>query len=229
MQPTDVDNQLRNHEICLDHVNDTLSSPLSSNTKAVRRSSFLAPLGAEIKIGGISKRRSSCAFALAPFVASSPDHSLEDSCLLPPPSAQKVLVNCELTESPAPDMKSLASPSPCVSLASASRRKTLASLSPSVAHVAKTPRRQSLIFKSPILTCFEKTASSNISEELSNKQALCSHDVGSSESLALPIEARPIEDVNRENIEPNASKKTPEKKKRRLYNPARIPDALLEE
>jgi hypothetical protein len=32
-----------------------------------------------------------------------------------------------------------------------------------------------------------------------------------------------------ENVDPNQFKKTPEKKKRRLYNPARIPDALLEE
>jgi hypothetical protein len=35
--------------------------------------------------------------------------------------------------------------------------------------------------------------------------------------------------ANSENCDPNLSKKTPEKKKRRLYNPARIPDALLEE
>ena len=35
--------------------------------------------------------------------------------------------------------------------------------------------------------------------------------------------------ANCENADPNLSKKTPEKKKRRLYNPARIPDALLEE
>jgi hypothetical protein len=39
----------------------------------------------------------------------------------------------------------------------------------------------------------------------------------------------PAATLNCENSDPNLSKKTPEKKKRRLYNPARIPDALLEE
>jgi hypothetical protein len=216
-------------------VHSTITSPspkvCGSN---MRRSSFLVPLDAQVRVGGISKRRSSCAFALAPLAAISTEDASAESSIQLQDSEHGVL--SIIAGSPLPVFLPNASPSPCRITASASKRKTLSAQSPSQALATQTPRRRSLNLKSPAILPFESFASakSEIPLKIEMPSPQISFQAGVSPLTLLAVSeiadtAPAIAAHSSENVDPNLSKKTPEKKKRRLYNPARIPDALLEE
>lgn len=218
-----------------DNVHSAITSPSPKVCGAnMRRSSFLVPLDAQVRAGGISKRRSSCAFALAPLAAiSSEDASAESSFQLQD-SEHGVLPI--VAGSPLPVFLPNASPSPCRITASASKRKTLSAQSPLQALAAQTPRHRSLNLKSPANLSFESSASAKLEIPLKIEipSPQISFQAGVSPLTLLAVsetaDTAPATAVHTsENVDPNLSKKTPEKKKRRLYNPARIPDALLEE
>ena len=206
-----------------------------------RRSSFLVPLDADIKSAGISKRRSSCAFALLPLAACSPEQSMNDSCTQQAECgqdadvevAQETAATNAAAASPCPVALSLLSPSPCKITSSANKRKTLTAQSPKLA--TSTPRRHSLNAKSPARLSFLPSTPAIL--EIPQKVEADFPSVAEQTNptpLTVPAQCEAAGSVNAapencENEDPNLSRKTPEKKKRRLYNPARIPDALLED
>ena len=221
-----------------------ISSPQSKPfTSSRRRSSFLVPLDSDIKMGGIAKRRSSCAFALLPTL--SPEQSLDSSSLHQAQSAHDTTADSAPAASPCPVVACLASPSPCKVTSSASKRKALTAQSPKPVIGATTPKRHSLNMKSPARLSFQPSTPAilEIPQKVEADSPAIQVDC-SSTPLTVPVVCEASGDMhaaaancvdmhaaaaNCENADPNLSKKTPEKKKRRLYNPARIPDALLEE
>lgn len=211
----------------------TAESPdsIKPSVSSRRRSSFHIPVDVDLKAAGISKRRSSCAFASAPLLPFSPEQSLNESSPKQVDSNHSRLAASIIAESPLPVLAHLPSPSPCRVSTSASRRKTLSSQSPARGASTDTPRRRSLIVASPSLLQSASPAQPQIplSVDLSSEatQAGAAHVPLPTVCEAACEQIAPT--VNCENFDPNLSKKTPEKKKRRLYNPARIPDALLEE
>ena len=90
---------------------------------------------------------------------------------------------------------------------------------------AKSPARLSFLPSTPaILEIPQKV----------EEDSPCVAEQSNPTPLTVPAQCEAAGSVNAvpancENEDPNLSKKTPEKKKRRLYNPARIPDALLED
>ena len=207
------------------------SSPICVSVSNRRRSSFLLPLDVDVKLGGISKRRSSCAFALPPLAAFSPDRSVGESYVHENDAVPPLASSSVIAESPLPERVLSASPGLSKLVSPSSKRKSLSSQSPGQAISANTPRRRFSSFSSPA------HLQSQISASDLSIVPLKSHSSpvpDASTPLTAPAAiqaaaAMPAATSNGENSDPNLSKKTPEKKKRRLYNPARIPDALLEE
>ncbi len=207
------------------HEESTILSP-NSNVAGCsrRRSSFLVPLDNQVRIGGISKRRSSCAFALAPLATFSPDQAIAEVSF----QQQEIDAPSVVAESPLPVfVKQL---SPCLGRASssASKRRTFSAQSPMLAVDTRTPKRLSLSGKSPQVS--KASTPLKIETQCPEFAVLSGVTPLTTPAVSEIVDAIPaaIQNVG-ENVDPNLSKKTPEKKKRRLYNPARIPDALLEE
>jgi hypothetical protein len=193
------------------------------------RSSFLLPLDVDVKLGGISKRRSSCAFALPPLAAVSPDRSVGESYSHENdaiPASSSVIA-----ESPLPEGAVTASPGLSKLVSPSSKRKSLSSQSPGQAIKANTPRRRFSSFSSPAHSQLQTSASDLPIAPLESHSSPVPDECTplTAPATVLTAVAMPAATLNCENSDPNLSKKTPEKKKRRLYNPARIPDALLEE
>jgi hypothetical protein len=208
---------------------NNLSSVMSPNTDAFgpgqRRSSFLVPLDHQVRVGGVSKRRSSCAFAVAPLAVLSPEKTIdEDSFRENEPDVSAGVIVAE-----SPLLIAHASSSPSRLSYSASRRKTTSAQSPAQTVDIHMPRRFSFNVKSP--SGFGKSETP-LKIEINNPSILV-HTEPTPPTIPFANEtadqAPPAITNDGENVDPNQFKKTPEKKKRRLYNPARIPDALLEE
>jgi hypothetical protein len=206
---------------------DSIKPSVSSR----RRSSFHIPLDVDFKVAGISKRRSSCAFASAPLLPFSPEKSLNDSSPKQLDSNHSGLATSIIAESPLPILTHVLSPSPCRVSTSASRRKTLSSQSPARGACTDTPRRRSLTVALPLL--LQSASPAPLQSPLAVDLPSVATQAGAAPAPLPTVCESACEQTapaaNCENFDPNLSKKTPEKKKRRLYNPARIPDALLEE
>ncbi len=212
-----------------DTTKDTSPSCISASNR--RRSSFLLPIDIGVKLGGISKRRSSCAFALPPLAAFSPDRSVDESSAHEHDAVPRLFTSNIIAESPLPECASIASPGLCGLVSSSSKRKSLTSQSPGQAISGNTPRRRFSSFSSPVHLQLQPFASDLLILPLKSQSSPVSDQstpLTAPSAIAVVVDM-PAATSNFENSDPNISKRTPEKKKRRLYNPARIPDALLEE